>query len=97
MLLGLLTCIAFLPVALFAQGKGDGVEVRAVSARSSKPSRWYLKVYDYNLPSHHYLESTEADLELQPGEQHAMAVRILPQLRPVIILEQGTIVSRIGN
>ena len=32
LLLGLLACIAFLPVALFAQGKGNGVEVRAVSA-----------------------------------------------------------------
>ena len=56
-----------------------------------RPARWTLKVYDYDLPAHHYLEEEELHFELKPGEEKEVTVRVLPRLRPIQIIEEGEI------
>ena len=56
-----------------------------------KPGKWKLKVYDYSLPAHHYLEQNEFQLELKPGEEREITVKVLPRRRPIQIIDQGEI------
>ena len=56
-----------------------------------RPGKWRLKVYDYDLPAHHYLEYEEFQIELKPGEEKEVIVRVLPRLRPIQIIEEGEI------
>lgn len=56
-----------------------------------RPGTWTLKVYDYDLPAHHYLEKEEFHFELKPGEEKEVTVRVLPRLRPIQIIEEGEI------
>jgi hypothetical protein len=56
-----------------------------------RPGTWTLKVYDYDLPAHHYLEEKEFLFELKPGEEKEVTVRVLPRLRPIQIIEEGEI------
>ncbi len=56
-----------------------------------RPGHWKLKAYDHNLPDYHYLEAGEMDLELQPSATARVLLRVLPRLRPVRIIDEGTI------
>ncbi len=56
-----------------------------------RPGRWELKIRDYHLPTHHYLEQDEFQVELKPGEQKEVEVRVLPRLRPIQIIDEGEI------
>jgi len=56
-----------------------------------RPGKWKLKVYDYDLPVHHYLEKEEFQVELKPGEEKEVSVRVLPRLRPIQIIDEGEI------
>jgi len=54
-----------------------------------RPGRWTLKVYDGNLPEYHYFEKGTFEMELQPGEQRIVAVKVLPKKRPIQMIEDG--------
>ena len=56
-----------------------------------RPGKWKLKVYDYDLPIQHYLEQEEFQIELKPGEDKEVTVRVLPRLRPIQIIDEGEI------
>ena len=56
-----------------------------------RPGKWTLKIYDYDLPPHHYLEKEELRVELKPGEEKEVTVKVLPRLRPIQIIEEGEI------
>jgi hypothetical protein len=58
-----------------------------------RPARWQLKVYDYNLPDFHYLDKSEMDLNLAPGEAKSVNLFILPKTRPIRIIDEGKIAS----
>ena len=56
-----------------------------------RPGKWTLKVYNYNLPAHHYLEQEEFQIEIGPGEAKKVGIRVFPRLRPVQIIDEGEI------
>jgi hypothetical protein len=56
-----------------------------------RPGKWKLKIYDYDLPLHHYLEQEEFQIELTSGEQKEITARVLPRLRPIQIIDEGQI------
>jgi hypothetical protein len=84
-----------LPNVLVELTSGDEV-VRRVTDQSGgfqfealRPGKWRLHVYDYNLPAFHYLEQSEMDLELKAGEHQQVAVRVLPRVRRIRMIEGG--------
>lgn len=56
-----------------------------------RPGKWHLKVYDHNLPSLHYLEQATFELDLKPGSEEDLFIRILPRLRKLQMIETSTI------
>ena len=52
------------------------------------PRTWILKVVGSSLPAHHFLETEEMQLDLGPGRTEKVALRVLPRLRSIQILEQ---------
>ncbi|MCK5534196.1 hypothetical protein KAI68_03695 [bacterium] len=59
--------------------------------KNIRPGKWTLKFYDYNLPAYHYFEKNEFQVELEPGGKKQFIIRVLPQLRPVKIIDEGEI------
>ena len=59
-----------------------------------RPGKWHLKIYDHNLPLLHYLEQGTFDLDLKPGGEEDVLIRILPRLRPLHMIEEGVISLR---
>jgi len=58
-----------------------------------RPGQWKLKVYDAGLPEYHYLEESEFDLILAPGERKAIDIRVLPERRPIRIIRDGGVIE----
>lgn len=58
-----------------------------------RPGNWTAKVYDTNLPALHKLESTEQSMKLGSGEKKESLFKVLPVVRPVKVIDQGTIKS----
>ena len=56
-----------------------------------RSGKWTLKVYNQNLPAHHYLEQEEFQIEIGPGEAKKVGIKVLPSLRPVKIIDEGEI------
>ncbi len=56
-----------------------------------RPGEWTLKIYDTNLPEHHYFEKDTFKLELKPGEKKEILVKVLPKERSIRIIEKGGI------
>lgn len=56
-----------------------------------RPGLWTLKVYDHNLPALHYLEQPEFSIELAPGGEVTLPIKVLPRLRQINIIEQDSI------
>ena len=59
-----------------------------------RPGKWILKIHDDNLPSHYHLKQKEFQIELKPGEKKEFTVRVLPDLRPIQIIDEGKIISK---
>jgi len=59
-----------------------------------RPGAWKFKVYDYNLPAYHYVETPEMDIVLPPGGEQEIVVKVLPRKRQIKILEEGVIKSK---
>jgi hypothetical protein len=53
------------------------------------PGAWKLRILKSGIPLFHQPEIAEQIAELMPGENRNMDIRILPQKRPVIILDKG--------
>jgi len=58
---------------------------------SLRPGSWRLKVYDHNLPAYHYLETSEQDLTLEPGQSIEITLRVLPKARQIRFIDEGVI------
>ncbi len=56
-----------------------------------RPGKWRLKVYSDNLPRLHYLERDTFDLDLRPGSEADIVIKVLPRLRTLEIIEEGVI------
>jgi predicted porin len=56
-----------------------------------RPGNWILKIYEDELPPHHYLEEKEFKMELKPGEEKEFIVKVLPRMRRIEIIEEGEI------
>lgn len=54
-----------------------------------RPGTWTLSVYTDTLPQYHRLEKDRFEVELIPGEQLEMLIRVLPQKRTITIIEEG--------
>jgi hypothetical protein len=60
-----------------------------------RPGRWTLRVAGGDMPAQHYLERESLDLEVQPGSEHQVALRILPRRRTLRIIQEGTVLQAI--
>lgn len=56
-----------------------------------RPGNWTARVYDTNIPALHKLESAEQSLKLGSGEKKESLFKVLPILRSVKVIDQGTI------
>ncbi|MGB9858249.1 MAG: MSCRAMM family protein [Dictyoglomaceae bacterium] len=57
------------------------------------PGKWILKIHEDNLPQYTYVENNYLSLEISPGENKEVTIRILPQKRPLEIIEEGDILN----
>ena len=57
------------------------------------PGVWALRVSSYTLPAHHDLETTQLSFELKPGQVSEIALRVVPRLRTIRILERDNLSS----
>ena len=54
-----------------------------------RPGKWHLKIYEDDIPEYHYVEKPEQDLDLKPGENRELPVKILPRMRKIKMLPSG--------
>ncbi len=62
-----------------------------------QPGEWELKVYDHNLPEHHYLSPTEKTISISPGKQEVVNIEILPRMRDIKIIDEGEVEANVSN
>ena len=55
--------------------------------------RWHLTIQKENLPDYHYLEPKEFLLDLFPGEEKIIEIKVLPIKRQLRIIDTDTIYS----
>jgi hypothetical protein len=60
------------------------------------PGLWQLKVYDHGLPSQHHFGTAEMELTLKPGVSAEVTFRVVPRMRRVIIIDEGTVSAGSG-
>jgi len=53
-------------------------------------------VYDHGLPSQHHFETAEMELTLKPGVSAEVTFRVVPRMRRVIIIDEGTVSAGSG-
>ncbi len=59
-----------------------------------RPGKWTLRVYQNNLPAHHVIETPETEIKLEPGQSHQSLVRVVPKVRRIIFIDEGSIVPQ---
>lgn len=76
----------------------DGEVRRTITDREGRflfeqlvPGDWTLKVYDHNLPEHHYLENGNQEVVVKPGKRREVRVRVIPRLRQIRFIDEGRI------
>ncbi|MEW6228571.1 MAG: hypothetical protein AB1700_10900, partial [Bacillota bacterium] len=52
------------------------------------PGKWHLKVHAEGIPPYHYVEENNLSLDLEPGEDKELFIRVLPAERPITIIEE---------
>ena len=57
------------------------------------PGRWILNVISSSIPSYHYLETKELLIDLFPGEEKTITLKVLPVKRELRIIDTDTIHS----
>ncbi len=57
------------------------------------PGKWKLVAYDYNLPAFYELENGQIDLDLRPGTTDNIALRVVPCIRPVKMIDSEKLCS----
>lgn len=58
-----------------------------------RPGNYHLTVYADNLPEHHHLEKPEQDLDLTANADVKLDVRVVPELRRIKMIDEGSISS----
>jgi hypothetical protein len=56
-----------------------------------RPGKWILEVHERNLPEFYHPETRELEIDLKPGEEKQVPVRVLPVVRRVRIIDKGEI------
>ncbi len=56
-----------------------------------RPGQWRCKVRSNNLPAYHYVEHPEIKLDLLPGEQRDVDVRVLARQRVIQFIDSGEV------
>lgn len=59
-----------------------------VASFKIRPGRWRLEAYPQRLPELHYLEKHRFELDLSPGTERKIEIKILPRFRKMIMLEE---------
>ncbi len=72
---------------LFAVSDGNGV----FSFDKIPPGRWILKFFAHNAPLYHFLEDKEVSVDVFPGDEKKVEVRLLPINRKVRMIDSGEI------
>jgi hypothetical protein len=75
--------------------KKDGETVRRVTDSDGsfyfdglRPGIWSLTVYEYNIPEMHRLEKPASEIELKPGDEQNVLVKILPIRRQIQFVQR---------
>lgn len=58
-----------------------------------RPGRWTLRVAGGDMPAQHYVERESLELDVQPGSEQQVTLRILPRRRTLRIIQEGTVVQ----
>lgn len=59
-----------------------------------RPGKWTLRVYQNNLPAHHVIKTPETEIDLKPGQSHQSLVRVVPKVRRIILIDEGSVVPQ---
>ncbi len=57
-----------------------------------RPGQWFFTVYEYNLPEMHRLEQPAPVIDLNPGDDKQVQVRVLPIRRQIQFVKQENLV-----
>jgi uncharacterized membrane protein len=76
----------------------NGKEIRRTSTdndgkfkfRDISPGKWTIILYNDFLPDYHYYEKEKVDIQVKPGENFEVNIRILPKVRKIKILDIDT-------
>jgi cell division protein FtsN len=58
-----------------------------------RPGRWMLRVAGGDVSAQHYVERESLELDVQPGSEQQVTLRILPRRRTLRIIQEGAVVQ----
>jgi hypothetical protein len=56
-----------------------------------RPGKWELHVVPDDLPAHHSADPSIAELTLSPGSRQEVTVKVIPQTRRILIVDEGRV------
>jgi hypothetical protein len=61
------------------------------SFRQIRPGTWKIRFFTRDLPELYHLETDELDIRLMPGEERHVVAKALPKIRPIRMIDGGSI------
>ncbi len=59
--------------------------------RQIRPGIWHIRFHEHGVPELYQVEHREVVVELEPGEETFVMTRVIPQVRPIRIIDTGSI------
>jgi hypothetical protein len=59
--------------------------------RQIRPGIWHIRFHEHSVPELYQVEHREVVVELEPGEETFVMTRVIPQVRPIRIIDTGSI------
>jgi hypothetical protein len=56
-----------------------------------RPGVWHIRFHEHDVPELHHVEHREVVVELEPGEETFVVTRVIPEVRPIRIIDTGSI------
>jgi hypothetical protein len=54
-----------------------------------RPGAWHLRISEAGLPPYHEIEEPETEIQLEPGEAEQIAIKVVPRIRRIRMIEDG--------
>ena len=59
-----------------------------------RPGVWTIKVYESKIPKYHYLKKDSIIIEVKPGSEKDISIKVLPKRRKIKMVEDGGILNQ---